>query len=439
MAQSVLMICYYYPPLGGIGSQRSQKFARYLPDCGWHPLVLTPERGCYFVDRSLDDGSTSGVEVVRTQAIDLSSIFKRAASNGRAFNGSSDAAQLDLRQVEGGPVVKFLKRAVRNWVYIPDGQVGWYPYAIREGRRMIESRGVDAIYSTSFPVTAHAAASRLKAITGKPWVADFRDLWTENHYNNYLSGIRKRLDQIIESNLLEAADAIVTVSDTWAETLRRLSGGRKRVEVIRNGFDASEFATLEQSRPPKWTITYVGSFYGSKQDPTPLLETLKRLIESGKIPRDDAQLKIVGEPEEYVQNLVASFDLASVTHFTGFVSHRESLAHQVGSSLLLMILHSDTTNSGHVPGKLYEYIGARRPILAIIPAGFEAARIIRDAQAGVTVQATDHAAIERALIDSYAAYKSGDDRLPDNRDISAHERSHGARKLAGLLSELTGN
>ena len=115
-------------------------------------------------------------------------------------------------------------------------------------------------------MTAHLVAYRLKIATNKPWIADFRDLWTENHYADYSSTLRKRLDQTVESKLLEKADIIVTVSNAWADTLRKLTGGRKRVEVIRNGFDASEFSGIEYNRPAKWTITYIGNFYGRKQD-----------------------------------------------------------------------------------------------------------------------------------------------------------------------------
>lgn len=429
------MLCYYYPPLGGIGSQRSQKFARYLPDHGWHPVVVTPERGAYLVDHSLDDGQANGVDVIRTRYVDLSSNFKRVMG-GRGAAVERPRGQEASAVVAGGSVANLLRQTVRSWVYIPDGQIGWYPYAVRAGRRAIESQKVEVIYSSSFPVTAHLAACRLKAMTNRPWIADFRDLWTENHYADYSSALRKRLDQMIESGLLEKADVLVTVSNTWADTLRRLTNGKKRVEVIRNGFDAGEFAGLARRRSSKWTITYVGNFYGAKQDPTVFFEALCRVIASGRVAKTDVQLKIVGEPDAYAQEAVNRLGLASVTHFTGFVSHSEALAEQVDSSLLLLILHGDRSNAGHVPGKLYEYLGARRPVLALVPADFEVARIIGETGAGVTVEATDAAGIERCLLDSYAAYQSDADGEACRGDLSAYERRHGAEQLADILSAL---
>jgi glycosyltransferase involved in cell wall biosynthesis len=430
------MLCYYYPPLGGIGSQRSQKFAFYLPESGWHPIVLTPKHGSYLVDTSLDDGSGRGVEIVRTPYVDLSSVFKRPFANGKSPNGNGHADRGSARPVEGGAMVEFLRRAVRNWFYIPDGQIGWYPFASRAGRLAIESRSADVIYSSSFPVTAHLAARKLKEVTGKPWVADFRDLWTENHYLEYSSAFRKRIDQIIESGLLDAADVLVTVSDVWANTLRELTGGRKRVEVIRNGFDGGEFEGIKRTRPNKWTMTYVGTFYGAKQDPTSVMRVMKRLMAENRIDREDVRLRIVGAPDSYVERLVRDFEFADITQFTGFIPHRESLEHQVNSSLLLIVLRESEANPGLVPGKVYEYLGSRTPVLAIMPSEYEAARIIQDSQAGTIVGESDEAGIERCILDSYAAYKAGKDVSNRNKNISAYERRTGARRLAELFSDL---
>lgn len=431
--KNVLLIAYYYPPMGGIGTQRSQKFARYLGEYGWQPIVVAPERGSYYVDSSLDDLTTRNVEVIRTRAIDLSSILKGLIPGAKA----SEKPLADNHNTTGNSILGILRRAVNTWVYIPDGQIGWYPYAVRAGKRALESHDVAAIWSTSFPVTAHLVAHRLKLASNRPWIADFRDLWTQNHYADYSSSMRKRIDQVVESNLLDEMDIIVTVSDVWADELRRLTGGRKRVEVIRNGFDSSEFEGVKSTARDKWVITYVGLFYGDKQDPTPFLSALRRVIASGRIARQDVQFNIVGQPDSFVEELIAQFGLGDVTHFSGLVSHAEALAYQVNSSLLLLIIHGDRTNPGHVPGKLYEYLGSGKPILGILPPDFEAARIIQGAGAGMVIEGSAIEAIERYLLSSYAAFKSGTDIHPVAADLSAYERKAGARKLAGLLNELT--
>jgi glycosyltransferase involved in cell wall biosynthesis len=444
--KKALFIAYYYPPLGGIGSQRSQKFARYLLDYGWKATVLTPANGSYLFDPSLEDGSDRGIEVVRTRTVELSSILKRAMLKGGAQSAALQPAPALAAStlaapsalIDSNPFVSFARRAARTWAYIPDAQIGWLPYAVRAGRQILKSQNVDAIYSTSFPVTSHLIAYRLKLRTNKPWVADFRDLWTELHYQDYSSPLRKRVDRFIESRLLEKADALVTVSEGLAETLRKLTGGRKRVEVIRNGFDSEDFSGLEYSRPAKWTLTYVGSFYGANQDPTPLLEALRRAIEGGKIARQDVQLNIVGEPDPYAQKLIARFGFGDITCFTGFVSHREALSFQARSSELLLILHGDKANPGVITGKIFEYLGSRRPIFAIVPPDFEAARIIRETGSGITVDPKNVEGIERHLTASYLEYKSGSAVRSNEADLSAYERRCGARQLAELMADLAG-
>ena len=432
--KNVLFIAYHYPPLGGVGSQRSQKFVRYLVEDGWRSVVLTPEKGSYLLDPSLQDGESQGIEVVRTKNIDLSSVFKLAvpAQRESAFRPEGDGS---VRKVDS--LLSFARRAVHTWAYIPDAQIGWFPYAVSAGKRILKTQDIDAIYSTSFPITAHLVAYRLKQATGKPWIADFRDLWTEFHYAEYSSARRKRLDRLIESRLLEKTDAILTVSNTLAETLRRLTGGRKRVEVIRNGFDSSEFAGIEYKRPARWTITYVGLFYGTRQDPSVFLQALQRLIESGRIPRQEVRFDIVGEPDAYVRERVARFGLDDVTCFTGFVPHRDALSRQVNSSLLLLILHGDRANPGVITGKIFEYLGSRRPILGIVPANFEVTRIIEEAGAGVTVDPSDGSGVERELLASYIQYETGARDHGRSSDLSAYERRGGARQLAGLLNEVT--
>lgn len=433
MPKKVLLLAYYYPPLGGIGSQRSQKFARYLPDYGWTPIVVTPRDGSYFVDPTLDDGRANGVEIVRTPSPNPVAALKRAAT--ATFNGQYPTANGNA--AARGALMEWVARAVRTFAYIPDGQVGWLPYATRAARQIFDRHDVDAIYSTSYPVTAHVAAARLKSETGKPWIADFRDLWTENHYSDYTSGFRKRLDQVLESNMLDSADVLVTVSEPLARTLRSLTRGRKRVEVIGNGFDSHDFADIPRIRPDRWTITYVGTFYGAKQDPSVFMEALGRLIDSGKVLRSDLQFNIVGERDSFVGDLVRRYGMEDVTTFTGFVPHGESLRHQVSSSLLLLVLHREMANPGVTTGKLYEYLGSGTPILAIVPPHFEAARIINETRAGVSIEATDPAGIERCLLDSYYQFKTEKDQRRDAVDLSAYERKTGAARLAELLNELT--
>lgn len=422
---------YYYPPLGGIGSLRSQKFARYLPDFGWQPIVITPERGSSWVDPTLEDGTGRGVEVVRTRSINLGSPFKTGSQNGSVNAASNGKARL-AGKAQGYPAIQAIKRAVRTWVYLPDGQIGWFPYALRACKQTLETRQVDVIWSTSFPLTAHMVAYRLKLATNKPWIADFRDLWTNSGYSDSL---RKRLDEVIHAKLLTKVDAVVTVSETLAEELRRITCGKKRVEVIRNGFDSADFDGIRREEPRKWTTTFVGSFY-SFYDPSPFFGALQRLIDKGRIQREDAQVVFVGEANPYLQRLATRYEVGDITAFTGLIANRESITYQINSSLLLFPLHGSGASPGHITGKLFEYLGARRPILGIVSPDFEAGRIIEETGSGVALNAHDGDSIERYLLDSYLRFKSGTDGCLSGEDLSTYERRYTAGQLANLMTEL---
>jgi glycosyltransferase involved in cell wall biosynthesis len=433
--KTALLLSYYYPPIGGIGSLRSQKFARYLPEFGWEPIVITPERGSSWVDPTLEDGTGRGVEVLRTRSINLGSPFKAGSRNGSVDGASNDEVQA-VERADRHSAIRAIKRAVRTWVYLPDGQIGWFPYALRACKETLEAKQVDVIWSTSFPLTAHLIASRLKRVTDKPWIADFRDIWTDGGVAGSTETLRKRLDRVIQSRLLARADAIVTVSHELANQLRRITRGKKRVEVIRNGFDSTDFAGVQRTEPERWTTTFVGSYY-SFYDPAPFFSALYRLIDRGLISKNDARLVFVGQAHPDVERLARRYEVRDITHFTGLVSNREALGYQVNSSILLFVLNGEGASPGHITGKLFEYLAARRPILGIVSPDFEAARIIQETGAGVAVSADDADGIERFLLDSYARFKSGTDHPSCVGDLSMYERKHTAQQLAELMTELT--
>jgi len=161
------------------------------------------------------------------------------------------------------------------------------------------------------------------------------------------------------------------------------------------------------------------------------------LIDSGCVPRHDVVFNVVGEPDAYVRQQVTRLGLDDITRFTGFVPHRDALIYQVRSSLLLLILHGDRANPGVITGKIFEYLGSRRPVLGVVPSNFEVARIIYATGAGVTVDPSDAVGIERELLSSYVAYKNGSSDKGRVADLTPYERRAGARQLAGLLAELT--
>src|SRR5690242_7697461 len=200
----VLMISYYFPPLGGIGSVRALKFAKYLPEFGWDPVIIAPRHGTYYRDPTLEFDES---KVVRTTSLEISRTARRVIGSGGDEN----------RPARIGPVFGRLRSLTHRWIYRPDAQIGWYPFALASARRVLRDRRCHVIFSSSFPITAHLVASRLHREYRLPWVAEFRDLWTD--LARYDSPRRQRLDRAAEQRLLRAATVAVTVSEGYGRIL----------------------------------------------------------------------------------------------------------------------------------------------------------------------------------------------------------------------------
>lgn len=354
----VLMISYYFPPQGGIGSLRAVRFATRLPERGWETLVLAPRSGPYPRDPSLAFPES---RIIRTAAIDLS----RA---GKAALGLDTEGPAALRR---GSVLDSLRRLVRRWLYRPDGQIGWYPFAVAAGRRAIRRERIDAIFSSSYPLTAHLVARRLHRDTGLPWVAEFRDLGSDWGSEGPR---RQRLDEATERSILAAATEVVTVSPTYAEVLR--SRGACRVAIITNGFDPEEFSGA--AAPAGLVAGYLGTYYADRQDLGTALRALAALARDGHV--EGLRLCFVGARPSGLEDVLGETGLARVLESTGFLTHGESLRHLTQSSLLLLagpVSCGTPALKGHLPAKAFEYLGSRRPILFVGDPSSDVAEILR--------------------------------------------------------------
>ena len=393
MRRRVLMISYYFPPLGGIGSLRALKFARYLPEFGWDPVVVAPRRGSYYRDPTL---AFDERKVVRTGSLEISRTAKRMIGAGSEAN----------RPARLGPVLGRLRHLVRRWVYRPDAQIGWYPFALAAGRRVLAEQRCDAILSSSCPVTAHLVAERLQCEYRIPWVAEFRDLWTD--LGRYDSPRRQRLDEATERRLLTGATGVVTVSQGYGRVLSER--GARRVAIVTNGFDPEDLAEGAPGSPP--VVTYVGTYYADRQDLRTALSVLGELARSG--PLAGLTVRFVGELPESLRPTLADAGLAGSTHCTGFVPHREVLRHLADSRLLLLggpvsRAFASSVIQGNIASKVFEYLGSGRPILYVGDAGSDIEAVIRAFPGVACVRSGDVVGTREAIL-SLARRATGYDR-----------------------------
>ncbi|PSQ95848.1 MAG: group 1 glycosyl transferase [Bacteroidetes bacterium SW_9_63_38] len=380
MDRRVLVLTYYFPPSGGPGVQRMLKFVKYLPDFGWMPSVLTVQDGAYPErDPSLGDDVPSEVPVHRTASWDPYQLYAR-------FTGQSDDDAVVQGSMEGQESTwkESLARWVRANVFLPDARVGWVPFATWSGRQLLADGDYDAILTTGPPHSTHLAGALLQYLTGTPWVADFRDPWTDINYYHELPHTRpaRCLDTALERMVLRRAQTVTTVSPTWRDLLleKRGQNDGEAVAVVQNGFDEEDISP-GQTEPATDTfeVTHVGSLYASR-NPDGLWAALRRLREQNAVPK--LRLRLVGSVAPNVTASLRRFGLTDITTTVSYVPHATAVDYMRQAGLLLLSIEEFPASEGMLTGKIYEYLAAGRPILGVGNPDGDAAELLRETEGG---------------------------------------------------------
>ncbi len=412
--RTALLVAYHFPPLGGMASLRALRFARRLPEFSWDTLVLTAARGDFVHDASL---SFPHERTLRAFNLELS----------RAARG---ALRLPPGAAQGfaprSPHAR-LRDFARRWLYRPDAQVGWYPFALTAARRLLRERRVDAIVSTAYPLTAHLVARQLQRETGLPWVADFRDLWSDWSTE---TGRRLRLDQDLERDVLARASAVTTVSPTYARVLQER--GARRVLVLTNAFDEDAFAG-PAPEPEAGTCAYLGTYYPGYQDHLETaLRALGQLATQGRAA--DLRLRFIGPPPRALESLLRDVGLGAHTEATGFLPHHAA-ARELRRAQVVFFAGPESDQPpalrGNVAGKVFEYLACGRPILMVGHPGSDVARLLEPFEHARTLPVGAVAAAARAFVE-LLAWRG----RVDSARLQPYTSRTQARRLAELLDTL---
>jgi glycosyltransferase involved in cell wall biosynthesis len=386
---NVLMIAYFFPPLGGAGSLRPLKLAKYLPEFGWKPIVLTVKNPdwYYATDPGLLAELPEGVSVCRTRMI-------RSAWIYRILNPMRTAGA---------------DRWIRRYLFHPDEQIGWVPAAYAAGLRLVRRHHIKAIYSTSAPMSCHLIAYLIKKKTGLPWIADFRDEWYENPDFDFPTDFHRRKHFALEKMVVDAADRVIAAAPGFCRFLSKHERYASKCTTVYRGYDPDDFLpfvrkpSVPSSAGRPFTIGFSGLFYAAFR-PTGILAAVSSLIDEGRIPAENIRLLFVGanSPDE-----TGYSDRHGICRFTGFVPHREAIGYVMVSDALLLLL-SRARGDYVVPSKTFEYIASGKPILAAVPAQGEAASIVRHARAGLVVDFDDPAGLRGGVLRLYERWLSGE-------------------------------
>jgi glycosyltransferase involved in cell wall biosynthesis len=404
----VLMVAYYYPPLGGIGVHRTLKFSKYLPEYHWEPVVLTirPEKGL-LIDPSLEQEIPAGAQIFRTPSLSL-------------------PLWLPWR----------VRNFISRWILVVDEQLGWLPYSVRAGRHILQSEPCQVIYTSSSPYTDHLIGYRLKKRLGVPWVADFRDPWVGNFAIGIPTRFHRYLVSMLERRVVHQADRVLVVNEpTRYDFLQRYPGlDKDKIQAIPNGYDPDDFKALSPRNPlaDRFLLVYSGSFYGERRTPRFFFEALQSLVDSGAIPERAIQVRLVGNAGRLTLQMIESMGLRGVVEMSGFLPHRDAIAHLLAADALLLIVGAGPGSESVLPGKIYEYLASGKPILGLVPPGVSA-DLIREAGAGVVIDPQDVPGIAAQIFNLYERWKKG--ALNVKSDPRVVER-FSRRSLTGQLAEV---
>lgn len=431
-AGRVLIVSFWFPPFNAIAAIRAGKLAKHLRDQGWDVRVLT----------AADTGDPSlAVEIPResvtyTSWTDVDRHLEKALGRlrGRSPESATPVAASASPQVARQPSAlrKFARQVYKEIVRWPDNRVGWLHPAVTAGNKLLGSWRPDVIFATAPPPTTLLVADRLSRTHNVPWVAEFRDLWSDNPYYEY-SSLRRWLERAWDQRVLTRASALVTVSPAWKRQIE-VRYGRPTI-VAMNGFVAEDFPEVPPVMPEAagpLRIVYTGHIYQGYRDPTPLFEAIREVGAT----RSDLVVDFIGGEVESVRALATGCGVGDLVQAHPPVSYRRALELQLHADVLLHLQWCDPKDEGTIAGKIFDYLYTRRPILGIALEDSVAAKMIHERKAGLV---TNNVAKIAAQLRTWLRAKQSGGVAPLPASSSAGlERAVQFEKIRVLLEEVAG-
>lgn len=392
MVNKVLVIAYYFPPMGLSGVQRTLKFVKYLPDYEWEPTVLTVTPTAYY---ALDYGmlrelNESGIRTIRTNSLDPTRLF------------------------ESGKPVKMPHEKLRNFlsgisqaIFIPDNKIGWKHDAIRAGRRLLEEEEFNVIFSTAPPYTCHLIGAALSKEFGIPLVLDFRDSWLDNPLHFYITPFHRMIHQKLEKKVLKTSSRIITINRRIKELMLRRYRflSYNDIAIIPQGYDPEDFRVdniLGLPFSKKMRFTYAGTFYRNRT-PKYFMRALSEVLKEHPDLEKRIEAVFIGTFRKENLAMIESLGLSDVVKVFGYLDHKSTVRYLMTSDVLWMTIGNGKGEDQISTGKLYEYIGSRKPILGLVPDGVAKTTIL-ESGAGKALKPDDVPAIKHAILEYYGLW-----------------------------------
>ena len=429
--KKVLIITYYWPPMGGGGVQRWLKTTKYLREFDWEPIIFTTENAEVSIhDESLLEDIPDGIEIIKVPIWEPFRLYRSlTGQKGEKINPGF------LQKKKGNSFLQNISIWIRGNFFIPDAKKFWYRPSVKELSSYLLKNKVDAIVSTGPPHTTHLIAQKIANRFNIPWLADFRDPWTNIDFYDKLKLTMwaDKKHRRLERNVLTNASKIITVSKSWANDLLNISGINPI--VINNGFDSTDFKNAGKlPLDVKFSITHAGSL-NKDRNPFILWKVLEELVKVNSDFASKLEIKLIGPIDITVKEALKKHNLMQYTRLIDSLPHKEVIPHLITSQVLLLPLNNVPNIEGIIPGKMYEYLGALRPIICIGDIDGDAAEIIYETQTGSVVGFSDKNKLKKEVLKLYDDYKLGVLEINSNH-YNKYSRKQLAERFAIIFNQM---
>ncbi|WP_159522067.1 glycosyltransferase family 4 protein [Sunxiuqinia indica] len=430
--KKVLIITYYWPPSGGAGVQRWLKFAKYLPEFGWEPIIYTAENPeTPALDESLLDDIPNGIEVHKLPIWEPLNAYKK-------FTGRKPTEKLGAGFLSESKAPKLRDKLaiwIRGNLFIPDAKKFWIRPSSTYLEHYLKKNKVDLIISTGPPHSVHMIAYRLKRKFALPWVADFRDPWTEIDFYQHLnlSGYADRKHKVLEKNVLDCADLIVSVGNKMASAFSKKT--KTKQIVITNGYDDDDIPKRTNPvDPERFILMHVGSI-NKDRNHSIFWNALKSLIEENSEFSEKFEFHLIGKLDHSVHIDVEENGLSKWIKILPYVPHSEVIERLQAASVLYLPLNNTQNADGILTGKVFEYFAAKRPILAIGPENGDLGDLLKKTETGEIVNFNDLEKLIQVLSEFYSKYRSKQLSI-SSKGVENYSRKNLTEKLTIELEKL---
>lgn len=417
--KKVLYIAFLFNHDTGIASKRLRGVSKYLLEYGWQPIVIVPKT-------SNETVKIDNVKVIETDYTDIVSKFLPTS------NKTGRKREISSQDQSNKVISKAISLAGEILAY-PDAMKYWKKPAIEAASQIIENEKIDAILSSSSPVTSHVIAHELKEKYNIPWVADLRDLWNLNPYieQNF---IKDYFEKRLELKTFKNVDVLTTTTELAKQTLQTIHPSKKIVSVV-SGYDAGEYEQIKQTKKSdKLTLIYAGSLYNGKRSPEILFDAINQLIKEGKIEKDKIMIDFYGD-DTNLRELSQKYSIEDNVNIKGRITQNEVTQNLMNSDVLLLISWMSESEKMFIPGKVYECMGCRKPVLSI---GYEEGSLkdlINKTNIGYHV--SDVYECKNAIYDYYLKYYNNELKYTGNEFAEEYSLKNTAKNFSKILEEIT--